>query len=137
MKSNTKTIGKRKSRRPRTTVLLTMINMFLGVIGSRTVLGSLGFVMYHTSRIRVEVSKLQIDRAISEFHRSRIFHGGDILMKILIFSTFSKKIKIEKESMKEKEVNRERGGACSTSYPSGNQVDGLPLVAVEQEILLT
>ena len=39
-------------------------------------------------------------------------------------------MKIKKEIMREHEVNTERGGACSTSYPSGNQVDGLPLVAI-------
>ena len=35
--------------------------------------------------------------------------------------------------MREKEVNRERGGACSTSYSSGNQVEVLPLVAILEE----
>ncbi len=50
-------------------------------------------------------------------------------MKILKIFKISEKIKIKKEIMGEKEVNREGGGACSTSYSSGNQVDGLPLVA--------
>ena len=51
-------------------------------------------------------------------------------MEILeIFKNFEK-IEIEKEIMGEKDVNRERCGACSTSYPSGNQVDGLPVVAI-------
>ena len=30
-------------------------------------------------------------------------------------------------------MNRCKEGACSTSYPSGNQVDGLPLVAILEE----
>ena len=59
-----------------------------------------------------------------------MFHGGDILMKILKIFKIFEKIKIKKEIMREKEVNRKRGSACSTSYPSGNQVDGLPLVAI-------
>ena len=86
----------------------------------------------------MEVSKLQIDREISEFYRLWIFQGGDILMKILkIFKISEKNSRLRKKSMRETEVNRERGGACSTSYSSGNQVDGLPLVAIEQEILPT
>ena len=39
-------------------------------------------------------------------------------------------MKIKKEIIKEKKVKRRRGGACSTRYPSGNQGDGLPLVAI-------
>ena len=39
-------------------------------------------------------------------------------------------MKIREEIIGEKKVKRGREGACSTSYPSGNQVDGLPLVAV-------
>ena len=39
-------------------------------------------------------------------------------------------MKIEKEIMRRKGVKRRRGGACSTSYSSGNLVDGLPLVAI-------
>ena len=38
-------------------------------------------------------------------------------------------MKIKKEITGEKNVKRRRENACSTSYPSGNQVDGLPLVA--------
>ena len=45
-------------------------------------------------------------------------------MKILKISKIFEKMKIEKE-------DEERNwGACSTSYPRGNQVDGLPLVAI-------
>ena len=51
------------------------------------------------------------------------------MKKLKILKIFEKN-KIEKENMREKEVHRDRGGACSTSYPSGNQVDGLPLVAI-------
>ena len=52
-----------------------------------------------------------------------LFQGGDILMEILKIAKFSKNE--EKQKMK-----RSQDGACSTSYPTGNQVDGLPLVAV-------
>ena len=44
-------------------------------------------------------------------------------------------MKIQKEIKGEKKVKRGREGACSASYSSGNQVDGLPLVAVEQGVL--
>ena len=59
----------------------------------------------------------------------KFFHGGDILMKNLKIFKIFEKMMICKEMIKEKKVNSRRGGACSTSYPSGNQVDGLPLVA--------
>ena len=42
-------------------------------------------------------------------------------------------MKIEKEIIRERKVKRGRDGACSTSYPSGNQVDGLPLGAIGKE----
>ena len=44
-------------------------------------------------------------------------------------------MKIKKEIIREKKVKRRREDACSTSYPSGNQVDGLPLVAVVVDII--
>ena len=65
--------------------------------------------------------------------RMKFFHGGDILMKILKNFKIFEKMKIEKEIMRRKDVKRRRGGACSTSYPSGNQVDGLPLVAIPKQ----
>ena len=95
---HTPTVGKRKSRRPRTQVHLTVINMFLDVIASGSVLVSLGFVMYHISMIQIEASKLQIDRAISEFYRLWIIHGCNILMRILKIFKIFEEIKIEKES---------------------------------------
>ena len=59
--------------------------------------------------------------------------GGDILMKILKKFNFSEKMKIEKEIMKRKDVKKRTGGTCSTSYSSGNQVDGLPFVAIPKQ----
>ena len=51
-------------------------------------------------------------------------------MKVLKKYAFFEKMKIKKEIIGENKVNRGREVACSTSYPSGNQVDGLPLVAI-------
>ena len=58
------------------------------------------------------------------------FHGTDILKDSFEKSQHFRKIKIKKESTEENKMKIGRDGACSTSYPSGNQVDGLPLVAV-------
>ena len=35
---------------------------------------------------------------------------------------------------RKEEKKRERDDACSTSHPSGNQVDGLPLVAIKSKL---
>ena len=84
-------------------------------------------------RLLIKIVRSQNDRAISEFYLLQVFYGGDILMKILKnFKTFEK-MKIEKEIMRRKDVKRRRGCACSTSYPSGNEVDGLPLVAIPKQ----
>ena len=64
---------------------------------------------------------------------SEFFRGRAILMKNRNFPEKIEKIESEKEVMREKDVNRERDGACSKSYPSGNQVDGLPLVAIRKQ----
>ena len=57
---------------------------------------------------------------------SKFFHGGDVLMKISKIPKFAK----IKEKM---EMKRGRKASCSTSDPSGNQVDGLPLVAIPKQ----
>ena len=49
-------------------------------------------------------------------------------MKILKNFQIFEKMDIQKEIMREKKMKRRREGACSTSYPSGNQVDRLPPV---------
>ena len=86
--ASTKTVGKRKSRRPRTQMLLTMTNVFLNNIASRNCLGITINIVDNVLKLCMEVVKPRNDKEISEFYRSRSFHGGDILMKIL------KKIKI-------------------------------------------
>ena len=55
---------------------------------------------------------------------SKFFQEGDILTKTLGNSKFSKK-------RRERKMKRSQEGTCSMSYPSGNQVDGLPLVAIK------
>ena len=66
---HTKTIGKRKSRRPRATVFLTMIIFFLSVIASRSVLGNDRFILSYTLRLLIKIVRSKNDRAISEFFR--------------------------------------------------------------------
>ncbi len=73
LKSNTKTIGKRKSRRPRTQMHLTMINMFLKVIASRSVLGNPIISLSYTPRLLIKIIRFQNDRAISEFYPHEVF----------------------------------------------------------------
>ena len=68
------------------------------------------------------------DFEISEFYRSRTFGKIENLMKFLIFSKILI-FKIKKEKIREEE----REGSCSTSYSSGNQVDGLPLVVIPKQ----
>ena len=63
---------------------------------------------------------------ISEFYRSQTFGKVENLMIFSIFSKFSIFFEIKEEKIREEE----REGSCSTSYSSGNQVDGLPLVAI-------
>ena len=59
------------------------------------------------------------DNAMDKFYSLRMFENVKFLMKI------SKLLKIFKK-MKDFFLLR----SCSTSYPSGNQVDGSPLVAI-------
>ena len=71
-----KTVAKRKSRRPRTTVLLTMKITFMRGIVSGSVLWSPRISLSHVLRLWVERS--QNVRAISEFYPHEIFHEGAI-----------------------------------------------------------
>ncbi len=53
-----------------------------------------------------------------------------------IFENFQKIEKYQDQEGNQKRQEgkkRGEGGACSTSYPSGNQVDGLPLVAIPKQ----
>ena len=71
------------------------------------------------------VVKYENDFKISEFY-SRIFEKVQNLMKFLKNFKIVEKFEITKEKRREEK----REGSCSTSYSSGNQVDGLPLVAI-------
>ena len=76
MKSNIETVAKRKSRRPRTQVHLTMIKMFLNVIASVSVLGNSGFNLSYALRLLITIVRPQNDRAISEFYLLQVFSRG-------------------------------------------------------------
>ena len=76
VKSNTKTILKRKSMRPRTQMHLTMINMFLNAIASRSVLGNYIISLSYVSRLLIKIVRSQNDRAISEFYLVEVFSRG-------------------------------------------------------------
>ena len=65
---HTKTVLKRKSRRPRTQMNLTMKNMFLNVIASRSVLVNDIISLSYTLRLLIKIVRPQNDRAISEFY---------------------------------------------------------------------
>ena len=54
-------------------------------------------------------------------------------MKVVKKSKLSKIIRMKKK-IEEKETEERGEGSCSTSYPSGNQVDGLPLVAIPKQL---
>ena len=62
------------------------------------------------------VLKFENDFEISEFYPSRIF------VKVEKLRDFFEKLKFLE--------NRSGGGSCPSSFPSGNQVDGSPLVAI-------
>ena len=76
------------------------------------------FVLEHILKFIEMVLKDENDFEISEFYPSRTF--PKIQKNDEIFLKFS--------NFRENESGR---GSCPSSYPSGNQVDGLPLVAIE------
>ena len=83
------------------------------------------------------VLKYENDFEISEFYRSRIFEKVGNWMKLLIFFQKNGNIsRSRRESEKKKEKKSDRDDACSTSYSSGNQVDGLPLVVMKSDTKL-
>ena len=66
------------------------------------------------------VLKCEIDFEIPEFYRIQTFPKS--LQECVFFFDFFNKSEYER--------HRSGRGSCSSSYPSGNLVDGLPLVAV-------
>ena len=78
---------------------LTMINMFLNVIASGKCLLISIIPFKNILKLLIKIIRPQNDRAISEFYRFWIFHGGDILMKILKnFKILEKKSRLRKNS---------------------------------------
>ena len=67
----------------------------------------------------MELIKLRNDNAMEKFYRLWTFQ------KLIFLVGISKNSKIF-----EKMTIPSRGRSCSTSYPSGNQVDGSPLAAI-------
>ena len=119
MKSNTKAIGKRKSREPRTKMHLTMKNMFSKVIDPLSVLDNSRFHLSYVLRLCTTIIKSWFDRETSEFYLHEVFQKVEISWKL--------RLRRKREWKRRK---NEKEGSCSTSYSSGNQVDGLPLVAI-------
>ena len=64
---------KRKSRRPRTQILLTMINMFLNVIASKGVLGNGITSLSYAARLLVTIARAQNDKVILELYLLQVF----------------------------------------------------------------
>ena len=96
---HTKTIGKRKSRRPRTPVLLTMKNMFSNAIASGSVLGNDKLYLSYILRLWIEIVKAWYAQEILEFYLVEVFLEVEISMKnlkifkkIIKFSTFLKSL---------------------------------------------
>ena len=75
-------------------------------------------VLDNILKICIKLIKLSNDSATEKFYSLWMFRKVEILVKVLKFS--------KKRNSKEKF----RGRSCSTSYSSGNQVDGSPLVAI-------
>ena len=73
------------------------------------------------------VVKYENDFEISEFYRLWIFEKVENFMEFLKIFKKIDFFEVEKEERRDEK----REGSCSTSYSSGNQVDGLPLVAMK------
>ena len=76
--SSIKTVAKRESRRPRMQMHSTMINIFLNVSASGSVLVNDRLNLSYTLRLLIKIVKPQNDRAISEFYLLQVFFTGVI-----------------------------------------------------------
>ena len=65
-----------------------MINMFLNVIASRSVLVKYIISLSHSLRLLIKIVRPQNDKEIPEFYLLQVFQGGDLLMNILKKSFF-------------------------------------------------
>ena len=119
MENNTKTIAKRARVEPRTQVHVTMEKLFRIWISSISVRGSDMIVLDIVLKLWIEPITLSIHHATEKFYRVRVVSKSP---------KFGWNLENFEKSQYFKNVVE--GGACSTSYPSGNQVDGSPLVAL-------
>ena len=85
------------------------------------VLGNDIIVLEHILKFIEMILKCENDFEISEFYRIQTFRKSCFLKIYLKFSNF-----------RENDSGR---GSCPSSSPSGNQVDGSPLVAIPKQCL--
>ena len=119
MESNTKTIAKRARVGPRTPVVSTMKKLFEIVFTPKKCLLIKISILDTLLKFWIELIKQRNDNAGEKFYLVQAFSKVRNLVEV------SKILKII-------EIFEKFGviGSCSTSYPSGNQVDGSPLVAI-------
>ena len=84
------------------------------------VLGNSRIVVKHILKFIEMVLKSGNDFEISEFYRIQTFSKSRKMVRFLKISNF-----LENESGR---------GSCPSSFPSGNQVDGSPLVAITKTV---
>ena len=99
-----------------------MKKLFLKVIALLKCLGVTIIVVEQILKFIEMVLKFGNDFEISEFYRLLTFPKSSKMMRLFLkFSNF-----LENESGR---------GSCPSSSPSGNQVDGSPLVAIPKQLL--
>ena len=102
----------------RTQVHMTMKKWFWIVLPSTSCLGGPIIVLNIVMKISIELITLPNDNATEKLYRF-------LWIQNMLFGRNFENL----EKMKEWQVNRGMR-FCSTRYPSGNQVDGSPLVAI-------
>ena len=123
MESNTKTIAKRARVEPRTQMHMTMKKLFSITLSSTSIIGSPIIVLDNVLKLWIELIKWRNDNAREKFYLMQTFSKARNFVEI---SKILKNLEILK-------IFRERR-SCSTSYSSGNQVDGSPLVAMTRRV---
>ena len=118
MESNTETVAKRARVGPRTLVLSTMIYMFLMII------------LCTSGNVRA----ITVFDKLPKLHVELIKHRNDNASESSIGFTGLGKLTFFVKNSKIKRIEGRR--SCSTSYQSGNRVDGSPLVALFRRLAL-
>ena len=116
---HTKTVAKRARVEPRTQMHMTMTILFWRMISSTSARLSDMIVLDNVLKIWIELRKQRNDNVMEKFYMFLWFRKVDILARN--FENF--------ENFRKKWQFHWGGRSCSTSYPSGNQVEGSPLVA--------